>query len=112
MRTRWVLLAAAIFASRCSAQFESRRADASLCSADGCVDFKLVLANFGVFPYGEYLECVPAVVACQISLHVLLTDARFLALLSVHAESTWPVLSVYNTACALAVYALRSQPWR
>lgn len=93
MRTRWVLLAAAMFAPCCSAQFESTRADASLCSVDGCIDFKLVLANFGVFPYGEFLECVPTV---PVRISVMLTDARSLALLSVQDESIQLIWSVFT----------------
>lgn len=40
--------------------FTSQRATASLCSTEDCLDFELVLADFGVYPYGQLFECVSA----------------------------------------------------
>lgn len=49
--------------------FTSQRATASLCSTDDCLDFELVLADFGVYPYGQLFEYVSARFELGASVH-------------------------------------------
>lgn len=64
-RLFWAALGASVVALQmplASAQnvvFQPQRAKASLCNPRECVDFQLVLADFGVFPYGQVIECAP-----------------------------------------------------
>eukprot|EP00892_Ulva_mutabilis_P009538 jgi/Ulvmu1/6957/UM033_0014.1 len=52
---QWLSLLAHLM--RASGQtFTSQRAAASLCNTGDCLDFELVLADFGVYPYGQLLE--------------------------------------------------------
>lgn len=55
----WLSLQA-LFMQASGQTFTSQRAAASLCNTADCLDFKLVLADFGVYPYGQLFECVSA----------------------------------------------------